>query len=143
MKQALKRAADAAAAPKDAIARRAPGGPSRSRRARAEAQERVLVVPSHAPGSLGDEALVEGVLGEIARRGWTATVVEYDDRRTWGAAKGIESVDMSAFFHLSRRVAPLAWRSLPAFRRTLAQTARVVLIGADVIDGHYNGARTV
>lgn len=140
MKRFLKQALDGAAAPKDAIARAVLGGGARQRPA--ASTDRVLVLPSHAPGSLGDEALVEGLVGEIGRRGGTTAIVEYDARNRWGAAKGIESIDMSHFFHLSRRLAPTAWSAVPEFRRALDRTDRVVMIGADVIDGHYNGART-
>ncbi|HEY6781382.1 MAG TPA: polysaccharide pyruvyl transferase family protein, partial [Thermoleophilaceae bacterium] len=106
-------------------------------------QQRVLVLPPYAPGSLGDEALMEGTLGELRRRGWEPAIVEYRREQRWGPLKDCPSLDLSAFFHLDRQVAPLSRADLARFKAALAGYDRFVMIGADILDGYYNPSRTM
>jgi polysaccharide pyruvyl transferase WcaK-like protein len=136
----IRAATDLAGQPKDWIVRRAAG--ARLPQAPASDGRRALVLPPFSPGSLGDEALVEGTLAELRRRGWLPTLIEYRRERRWGPAKGSPSLDMSAYFHLDHNVAPFSRRDLAAFRSALGGYSRFVMIGADILDGYYNSSRT-
>jgi polysaccharide pyruvyl transferase WcaK-like protein len=105
---------------------------------------RVLLLPSQAPGSLGDEAMVESIGTYLSALGRRVTVVEYDRGVRWAPREFISgSVDMSGYFHLDRHYSPFAWTALEPFARAARASARLLVVGADVIDGFYGSFRTV
>jgi O-antigen/teichoic acid export membrane protein/polysaccharide pyruvyl transferase WcaK-like protein len=145
LKEIALAASNRAALPKDdaevllvrTLGRTAPRVPDAERRG-------VLLLPSQAPGSLGDEAMVESIARHLAADGKPVTVVEYDRANRWTPRPSIaDSVDLTDYFHVDRRFAATSWAALRTFARVVGRYERLIVVGADVIDGFYSASRTV
>jgi polysaccharide pyruvyl transferase WcaK-like protein/glycosyltransferase involved in cell wall biosynthesis len=110
----------------------------RLRRALGRTSGRLALIPSAAPGSSGDEALVrsslEGLRGRQPRR---IVIGEYPGEERWSDVVAVDgALDLTDWWNESglRRLVPaavrLGWR--------LGGTEETYLIGADVLDGAYS-----
>jgi polysaccharide pyruvyl transferase WcaK-like protein len=115
----------------------APGLARRSRQAPRPGS--VLIMPPWSPGSLGDEAMVTGVVAGLRARGVSDLgLVSYERDNLWELAPPVPSVaDLHDFLLGGKTV------SLDDFATIAADYAAFVLLGADTLDGHYSPERTV
>jgi polysaccharide pyruvyl transferase WcaK-like protein len=120
------------------VAVRAGALAGRVRRALGWTTGRLALIPSAAPGSSGDEALVRSSLeGLRARQPRTLLIGEYPGETRWADVVAVDgAVDLAAWWNESglRRLLPaalrLGWR--------IGGIEETYLIGADVLDGAYS-----
>ncbi len=94
-----------------------------------------LIVPPAGPGSLGDEAMVEGVAGALAAGGHTPVrLVAREGKEPWPS---VEHVDEQLAVPRGG-VRRLLW-----FIRQAHRHERVFVVGADCVDGHYSPQNSV
>lgn len=86
---------------------------------------RILVVPPDDPGSLGDEAMVEVIRQKADSLGLSVLCTKRDEK----------SVD---FYGIDSYVDYKSLNSSAGLARTLSMVDGVWIVGADIIDGHYN-----
>lgn len=85
--------------------------------------------PASDTGSIGDEAMIDALLGELRSRGARVSFIERNDRRDWTQAFEADEPIAEPTNSLG------GWRT---FGRALAPFGAVFVIGADVIDGKYS-----
>jgi colanic acid/amylovoran biosynthesis protein len=125
------------------IAVRAGALAGRIRRRLRRGAARIALVPSAAPGSSGDEALVRSSLAGLrSRRPQALLVAEYPGERSWSEVLAVDGgVDLTAWWRQSglRGLVPagirLGWR--------IGSIDELYLVGADVLDGAYSEAGSI
>ncbi|HMN96300.1 MAG TPA: polysaccharide pyruvyl transferase family protein [Phycisphaerales bacterium] len=90
-----------------------------------------LIVPTTGPGSLGEEAMIVALAGELARRGAgpISLMTRPDPGLRWPPTAGIDRL---------RTVSEPGGRAWRAYVDMLAEYERVFVIGADCLDGTYS-----
>jgi polysaccharide pyruvyl transferase WcaK-like protein len=98
---------------------------------------RLLVVPPAAPGSLGDQAYVEGALRLARQEGWSPELVVHERCPDWAFPDGATGcrpvVHHRVPLHVSARAVPAADELLS----TLRPQDAVMVLGADAACGAY------
>ena len=100
---------------------------------------RALIIPPSSPGSLGDEAVVNGFVERLREQGMRRlTIVSYrrDDR--WDHVQGVDDcLVLHKYFHGG------SVRDVLRFSRAARRHGRVCLLGTDVVDGHHSITRSL
>lgn len=94
----------------------------------------VVILPPSSPGSLGDEAVLNGLIGELNRRSSQPIIlISYQDTDRWDHVVGNPtSINGGS-----------GWRSRFRFARTVALCDQFYVLGTDVLDGFYSVSRSL
>lgn len=99
----------------------------------------VLIVPPSVPGSVGDDAMMRATVDTLRADGHDdLAIVSFDERQPWTIVADVPVVVDVHDFIYGRDV-----RKLEALAGLRARYGRLLLLGADVLDGHYSEELTV
>lgn len=101
-----------------------------------------LILPPSDPGSLGDEAMVVGIVNYLRQRGLTnISLIAYYNVNEKYPVDSYEYLDLKDFFTNG-----ISYRSLWKFIQfgySVSQYERFYCLGADIMDGYYSDVRTL
>lgn len=94
-------------------------------------KDSALILPPAAPGSLGDEAMLEATAMELRRRGFRRIgVCTYDSQTSYAWAN--EHIALAEYFDTDNQAA------LVQLVKAMMRYRHLLVIGADVMDGYYS-----
>ncbi len=100
--------------------------------------KRILLIPPAPPGSLGDEAMIQGITAAINNRGAQTFCYGYTAPNEWSFINNVlKSESIGDYINWESR------RRLYSLLLKISNYDLVLLVGADVLDGNYSVDRSL